>query len=156
MQKKLNIWIRRFLIGALIVLIGLQFFQIDKENPVADTGKDFLNSSLVSQEIKSAIQAACYDCHSYNTEYPWYTSISPINYWIKGHYEHGREKLNFSLWQDYEAKRQRHKLEECIEEIKENHMPLKSYTWMHPNANLSNQEKEMLVNYFEQKIKSIQ
>lgn len=153
MQKKTNIWIKRFFIAALIILFGIQFIQIDKENPIADAGKDFLNSSLVSQEIKSSMQAACYDCHSYKTKYPWYTNISPINYWVKGHIDHGRQKLNFSLWQDYEPKKQHHKLEECIEEIKENHMPLKSYIWMHPQAKLSDQDKEMLLNYFDQKMK---
>lgn len=156
MSKPISQWIKRILIIALGALVVIQFFQIDKTNPVTDSGKDLLNSSLVSAEVKTLVQDACYDCHSYKTKYPWYTYVAPVNFWIKKHIDEGRKHLNFSIWQEYEPKRQHHKLEECVEEIKEAHMPLRSYTWMHPEAKLSNDEIETLLDYFARKMKAME
>ena len=151
MKSKVGRWIRGILLLALLALVVIQFFRIDKENPDYDSGNDFLNSTLVSDDIKNVLRDACYDCHSYETEYPWYSNIAPISFWIKGHIDHGRENLNFSIWNSYNVKRQHHKLEECIEEIKEGKMPLKSFTWTHPESKLSQDQKTALLTWLDQK-----
>lgn len=139
---------KKILLIILGILVILQFFGIDKTNPDFDKNKDFLAMHNPPDKIRSMIKSACYDCHSYETVYPWYTSISPLSWWINNHIQKGREDLNFSLWGDYNADKKSHMLEECVEYVSENKMPLKSYTYTHPDAVLSDEDKSLLQTYF--------
>ena len=129
--------IRRLLLLALLALVIIQFISIDKSNPPIVVEQDFLTIHKAPADVESVLRNACYDCHSNSTEYPWYTNIQPVAWWVKGHIKHGRGKLNFSEWATYEKDRKDHKLEECVEEMEERNMPMKSYTWVHPEAKLS-------------------
>ncbi len=140
--------IKRFLVLALIALVIIQFISIDKTNPPTDPAKDFITMTNPPANIGSLIKSACYDCHSNHTEYPWYTNVQPVAWWVKGHIKNGRKKLNFSEWGDYSADKRAHKIEENIEEIEERHMPLKSYTWSHADAKLSDNDVESLMSWF--------
>ncbi len=135
----------------LIVLVALglmQFVQIDKTNPVAPAQNDFVVVTAPNPEVESLLKSACYDCHSNNSVYPWYTYVSPVSWWIKNHINEAREELNFSEWASYSAKKADHKLEECIELVKEEEMPLPSYTWMHPEAKISQEQRALLSEFF--------
>lgn len=140
--------IKKILLGVLVILFIMQFFQIDKTNAEVNQEQDFLNVHNVQAEMALMIKDACYDCHSDETKYPWYTSISPLSYWIKGHINNGREELNFSKWTTYSDNRKDHKLEECSEMILDKRMPLKSYTWLHGGARLTDEQKQRLADYF--------
>lgn len=146
---------KKILIGLLIVLVAIQFFQIDKTNPVADENLDFLVMNNTPPEIASQIQASCYDCHSNQSVYPWYASVQPVGWWLKNHIEGGKKHLNFSEFGSYSAKKQAHKLEECIELTEEDLMPLSSYTLLHKEAVLDAAQKEVLINYFKDLEKGI-
>lgn len=141
-------YIRWGLLGLLAVLLIAQFFQISKTNPEFDASGDFIAITNPSEEVKTILKEACYDCHSYETNYPWYTYLVPLSYWINNHIKHGREHLNFSIWAEYEAKKADHKLEECAEEVEEEKMPLKSYTITHGNAKLSKEQRALLEDFF--------
>ena len=80
---------------------------------------------------------ACFDCHSAKTTYPWYNSITPVNYWLDEHIRDGKKHLNFSKWNAYSLKKKAHKMDELYEEVEEGEMPLNSYTWTHSEAKLS-------------------
>ena len=95
------------------------------------------------------LKNACYDCHSNNTNYPWYDRITPVNFWVQGHVDHGKGELNFSLWSTFSPKKKIHKLEECIEMIEEDEMPLESYTIMHGDAKFSEIQKKELINWLQ-------
>ncbi|MFT6638287.1 MAG: hypothetical protein ACJAYP_000856 [Flavobacterium sp.] len=146
---------KKILIGLLIVLVAVQFFQIDKTNPVADEKLDFLVMNTTSPEIASQIKASCYDCHSNQSIYPWYASVQPVGWWLKNHIEGGKKHLNFSEFGNYSAKKQAHKMEECYELVEENEMPLSSYTIIHKEAVLDATQKEVLINYFKEIEKGI-
>ena len=94
------------------------------------------------------IKTSCYDCHSNETKYPWYTNIQPVAWFLQNHIEDGRKHLNFSTFATYEPKRQARKLSEAAEEIEQGEMPLDSYVLIHTNANLSAEQKVTLINYF--------
>ena len=143
--------IRYILIALALFLVIAQFFPIDKTNPESDPEKDFLALEQPPQEVASLLKDACYDCHSNHTKYPWYTSVAPVSWWIKGHIDHGREHLNFSTWTDYPAKKANHKLEECFEVVEEKEMPMLTYWLVHPEAKLSDEQRTMLVGYFKEK-----
>lgn len=133
----------------LIILVGIQFIRIDKTLPTSTPGADFLENHPTSEAQMAQIKSACYDCHSNETTYPWYTNIAPASWWIQGHINGGRQNLNFSEWMTYDAEKQSHKLEEIIEEIKHEHMPIGSYTWLHGDAKLTQEDREALVIFFD-------
>ena len=137
--------VRKILLLLLLVLVIIQFISIDKSNPPADPAKDFIALTNPPATIGSLLKSACYDCHSNHTTYPWYTNVQPLAWWIQGHVNGGRKHLNFSEWTDYDADKQAHKIEESIEELQERHMPLKSYTWTHDDAKLSDNEIESMI-----------
>lgn len=139
---------KKILIALLVVLVVLQFFQIDKTNPVVDESKDFLKTQNTPEEIASIIKTSCYDCHSNESKYPWYSNVQPAGWFLKDHIDEGRRELNFSTFTDYELKRQDHKLEECIEYIEKDEMPLGSYTLVHREAALTEAQKNILIDYF--------
>ena len=146
---------KKILIALLVVFVAIQFFQIDKTNPVADEKLDFLVMNNTPPEIASQIQASCYDCHSNKSSYPAYTYIQPVGWFVKNHIEEGKEHLNFSEFGNYSAKKQAHKLGECYELVEEAEMPLSSYTLIHEEAVLSKEQQTTLINYFKEIEKEI-
>lgn len=139
---------KKILIGLLILLVIIQFIRIDKQNPTIKKENDFIVMNETPEDIANLIKTSCYDCHSSETKYPWYTNISPVSWFVKHHINEGREHLNFSERGTYDAKKRAHKLDECIEEIEAGEMPLTSYTLMHGDAKLSKAQKEILEDYF--------
>jgi len=147
MKKKLTK--RRILIGILALFLLMQLFRIDKSVKPVDPQKDFIALTQPNDaEVGSLLKTACYDCHSSQPSYPWYTNIAPVSWWIKHHIDEGQHELNFSEWGSYSEKRKNHKLEECIEMIEEGEMPMASYTWMHKEAKLTDAQKLKLVEFF--------
>jgi cytochrome c553 len=132
----------------LMLLLVLQFFQINKTNPEIKPGEDFLVINKTEASTAKLLKDACYDCHSHETKYPWYTNVVPLSWWIKKHIVKGREELNFSTWETYTAKKADHKLEESIEMLEEKKMPLKSYVIAHSEAKLSADQIKQLSDYF--------
>lgn len=130
------------------VLIIIQFFRIDKTIKPINTKTDYISVAQTNPEISTILKNACYDCHSNQPTYPWYTNIAPVSWWIKNHINEGSRHLNFSEWETYTSKRKDHKLEECIEMIEEGEMPMNSYTWMHGEAKLTNAQRTLLIDWF--------
>lgn len=129
----------------LVVLIISQFFQ-PKQNVKGYVAIDeFLLETKASDNVKKILAKACFDCHTNKTEYPWYSKITPVNFWMAHHIEEGKEHLNFDAWNSYSLKRKEHKIEEVYEEVEEKHMPLKSYTLTHGDAKLTEEEVNLIV-----------
>ena len=139
---------KKILVSLLILLLVAQFFRIDKTNLEINLAKDFVTITSAPVEVQTILQTSCYDCHSNNVVYPWYSNIAPLSWWLKHHVDEGREHLNFSEWGTYSAKKADHKLEECVEMIEEDEMPMASYTLMHGNAKLNEAQKTMLTTWF--------
>ena len=140
----------------LAVLVLSQLIPVDRSVPEVDPAQDFLAVVDAPPAMAPLIKDACYDCHSYQTTYPWYANISPISFWIQGHIKGGRQNLNFSEWTAYPADKAAHKLEEAFEEVEERHMPMKSYTWLHPEASMSDEQVGALAQWFQQTYRSQQ
>lgn len=138
------------LLGLLAILIIIQFFRIDKSTPKFDSSNDFMALESPPENVSEILTNACYDCHSYETKFPWYSEVAPFSWWLAHHIDEGREHLNLSLWGEYPAKRKRHKLKDMIEEVDEGEMPLNSYTWAHRDAKLTEDEKHELIGWLEE------
>src|SRR5690606_7979635 len=139
---------KKILIVLVVLLILIQFFRIDKANPPVNPGMDFLTIKETPQNTASLIRNACYDCHSNETKYPWYSNFQPVGWFLKDHIDEGRKKLNFSLFATYEPKRQAHKLHEAAEVTENGEMPMDSYLIGHPEAQITVEERKILADYF--------
>ena len=139
---------KKILISVLALLIIFQFFRIDKTNKTTSPELDVLNIKKPEPEISSILKNSCYDCHSNEVTYPWYTNIAPLSWWIKHHINEGSHHLNFSEWGNYSSRKADHKLEECVEMVEEEEMPLTSYTIIHGSAKLTKEQRELLINWF--------
>lgn len=140
--------IKNIAIFLIFLLLVIQSFRIDKTTQPIDPSKDFISLTAANTEITNTLKIACYDCHSNQPTYPWYTNIAPVSWWVKNHINEGSHHLNFSEWGTYSEKRKNHKLEECIEMVEEGEMPLSSYTIMHKEAKLTDAQRLQLVEFF--------
>jgi len=141
-MKKL---IRIVLILLLVVLVVIQFIRPDKNNEGYDSVVEFENETKPSVQVASLLKENCYDCHSNQTQYPWYAEIAPISYFLADHIKEGKEELNISNWRTYSLKKKDHKLEELIEKIEEKEMPLESYTLIH--GDLEEHDRTLLIQW---------
>ena len=139
---------KKILLGVLAVLVIIQFFPIEK-NDSDDQLNHISKAYEVPQEVASILKVACDDCHSNKTEYPWYSRIQPVAWWLSNHVEEGKEHLNFSTFTSRKIAIQNHKLEEMVEMVEEKEMPLASYTYLglHPGANLTEAQRQTLVTW---------
>lgn len=133
--------------GLIIIalgFIGLQFVRPTKNNAGLESTQDISKVVEIPSNIHLMLKSACYDCHSNQTTYPWYSEIMPFGWWINHHVEEGKAELNFSEFGAYSTKRKDHKLEEIGEEIVEGEMPLGSYKLAHKEAELTTSQVEEL------------
>ena len=153
----------RFILSFLFIgLVVIQLFQPDKNNNSVSLRNDISTILPVPDTVNKLLALACYDCHSNNTNYPWYTNIQPISWWLQNHIEEGKQHFNFNEFATIQAKngktalqRQLHKLEEIKETLEEGEMPLPSYLWMHKEADLSKEQKQMIINWADSSGKSL-
>ena len=129
--------LKKIIISVSIVLVISQFFSPDKNNGDIATVAAFMAETNPSEDVKNILETTCFDCHSAKTKYPWYNSITPVNYWLDEHIRDGKKHLNFSKWNEYSLKKKAHKMDELYEEVEEGEMPLSSYTWTHSEAKLA-------------------
>ncbi|MRH99922.1 cytochrome C [Kriegella sp. EG-1] len=137
--------LKKILLGLLLVLVVLQFFRPEKNTTQGDHTRLFLAETNPSNEVKLILEQSCYDCHSNNTLYPWYNNIAPVSFWLSDHIKDGKKHLNFSEWESYDTKKKDHKLEEIVETVTDQEMPLKEYTWTHNDARLTDEQRNDVV-----------
>ena len=140
--------IRKILIALVVVLVVIQFIRPEK-NVSGENQNDVATVYAMPDSVKTILAVACNDCHSNKTEYPWYSNIQPVAWWLDNHVREGKGHLNFSDFTTSPIARQNHKFEEVVEVLEEGEMPLASYTWfgLHPQANLTDQQKKTLIHW---------
>lgn len=136
---------KQIIYSILFILLVLQAAQINKINPPVELENDFLKITNPTEEISNVFLNACYDCHSFHTNYPWYSYTAPASWIIKKHIDEARKHVNFSNWGNYSAEKQQLALHECAEEIEEGEMPLKLYRKAHKEANFNKDIQAKLV-----------
>lgn len=147
---------RKVLLGLLAVFIVIQFFRPEKNLSSAPTPNELFAHYQAPDSLKQLIKTACYDCHSNNTVYPWYSNIQPVAWWLDDHIQVGKKKFNFSEFATYAPKKADHKMEELIEMVKEEEMPLKSYTIIHGDSRLTPGQRTALADWAAEIRKEIQ
>jgi hypothetical protein len=138
-----------------ILIIAFQFIRPvpNKIDQVSET--DITKVVTVSDSVKGILESACFDCHSNNTNYPWYAYVQPVGWLLAKDIKKGKEALNFSEFAGYSSKRQESKLSDIEDMVDGNIMPLSSYKKMHKNARLSANEKAMIIHWAQQAADSL-
>ncbi len=136
---------KKILLGLLAVLVIIQFIKPTR-NLTGDETFGVATKYPVPADVNAILKAACNDCHTNQTEYPWYANWQPSAWWLNNHVKGGKKKLNLSEFTNLPVAVQNHKFEEVIDVVKEKEMPISSYTWfgLHPEAKLSDEQRETL------------
>ena len=143
MKKRLK-WIA-FL--SWLAIIGIQFANPSNQNPPVEPGRDLLASNAPPPAIAAMLKNSCYDCHSFETKWPWYSYIAPVSWYVARDVNAARASLNFSDWPHDDAGRARKRWGHIADEVESGEMPLSSYTRMHPQARLDAQQRAELVKW---------
>lgn len=138
---------KQIIISLAIVLVLIQFIPVKKNVSTIPSVAGIETKYKVPADVKQILQTACNDCHSNNTQYPWYNKIQPITWYLNNHVKDGKRHLNLDSFANYPAKKQAHKMDEFVEQIQEGEMPLSSYTLIHTDAKLTEVQKEILINW---------
>jgi len=140
--------IKKALIGLVALLVIIQFIKPD-QNLSDDQIYNISSKYPVPDDLKYILKVSCNDCHSNRTEYPWYSNIQPIAWWLNHHVTDGKRHLNFSEFTKRSIAIQNHKFEEMIEMVEESEMPLPSYTYLglHKEANLTDEQRQLIIDW---------
>lgn len=133
---------------AIAVIAAAQIIQPDRSVQPNDPEHDLITVTRPAQDVQDLLRTACYDCHSDRTTYPWYSYVTPVNFWLQSHIDEGRAEFDMSSWGRRRAKWQRHKVEGSVELLEAEEMPIPSYTWVHGDARLSMAQRTMLTDFF--------
>lgn len=137
--------LRKIFIVLLAALIIIQFIHPKRNKSKGPQPNYIGNAFTIPADVKTVLVKACDDCHSNNTRYPWYAKIQPVHWWLNKHIVNGKKHLNYDEYTNRPLRYQYHKMEETVEMVKEEHMPLNSYLWTHKDARLTDEEREKLV-----------
>jgi len=133
--------------GLLALVILIQLFPPDRTNPPVDPSATIQALLPVPPEIDSILKRSCYDCHSSETVWPWYSRVAPVSWLVAGDVHDARRMMNLSEWKIYKPGRVASLLEQICDETSGGDMPLKRYLMLHPEAKLSAEDIRALCSW---------
>ena len=139
--------LKKIILGLVVLFIAIQFVRPAKNIAARPSENDITDHHPTPPAVKQLLAVACYDCHSNNTRYPWYANVQPAAWWLASHVNDGKAHLNFSEFADYSPKRAANKLDQVIDELTDNAMPLASYKLGHPDARLTPGQTKLLTDW---------
>lgn len=135
----------------LIAFLAIQFLPVQLNKSSTTSKADFLMVNNVPENIENKLKTSCYDCHSNHTHYPWYSKIQPVAMFLQNHVIDGKKELNFSEWDSLSVRRKKSKLKAIVNQIRDDEMPMSSYTIIHKNAKFSEVEKKEMIQWMTEK-----
>lgn len=139
----------------LVVFVGIQLIPTKRNQNDEVSENDLTKNFDVPENIQNSLKKSCYDCHSNITNYPWYHKVQPISWILENHINEGKSVLNFNEFGTYSKRKQKNKLRSIRNQIEDGEMPLYSYTLMHSNAKLSENEKTEIFNWVDKMYDSL-
>ncbi len=135
--------------GVAVISVAIQLVPNELPAVATDNPGDLIQSGIVGEDVAVLLKNSCYNCHSNETEYPWYSYVAPASWLVARDVRLAREELNFSLWQDYDLLDKLGKLDDAYSEVAEGRMPMGIYTLMHPSAKLDEAQRQTIVEWAE-------
>jgi hypothetical protein len=145
---------KKIIFWSLLSFALIQFIPTDKVNQPVDRKVNFIDVNQTPDKIAKSIKGACYDCHSNETVYPKYAYVAPVSWSVKSHVNEGREHMNFSVWNTYNKELKESMLDKSMQTLRNKTMPIPGYIVYHKDANLSDAERALLIQYFNELLKS--
>ncbi|MFB9057923.1 heme-binding domain-containing protein [Mariniflexile ostreae] len=139
--------LKRLVFFLIIILLIAQFFNPKKNQGNLKSLEYFYEDTTPPEHVKIILKKNCTNCHSNVTHYPWYSTLTPLNFWIAKHVKEGKNHFNMSNWQGNATKRKAQKFEALIKMFKTKQMPLPPYTWYHNQAKLNDTDIKEVVNW---------
>ncbi|MEE6127474.1 heme-binding domain-containing protein [Chryseobacterium arthrosphaerae] len=146
--------VKKVIFWTLVAFALIQFIPIDRVNKPVDSAVNFIDYAKAPEKVSTLLKNACYDCHSNETVYPKYAFIAPISWSVKSHVNEGREHMNFSVWGTYNKELKESMLNKSVQTLQNKTMPMPGYIVYHKEANLSEAERSLLIQYFDGMLKS--
>ena len=141
--------LKTLFLWTLVTLLLLQLIKIDVPPPPKATPQDEIKAP---KEVMALLKKSCYDCHSNNTKYPWYSKVAPMSWQVDSNIKNGRKWLNFSIWKQYNEEKKQ-KLYKGIVNALKIKMPPAEYLLIHKNARLTPKERKLLQDWAQSHIK---
>ena len=150
-MRKLNIigWLSVIVVA---VVLAIQFIPVERNVSTVPPGQSFEKTEKVPANVAAILKVSCYDCHSNNTRYPWYSELQPGAYFMAQHIKEGKEELNLDEFNDYSKRRKKAKIKSIISQIEKDQMPLKSYLLLHHDADLTPEQQKVLMQFFQSEL----
>ena len=123
------------------VFVSLQFVTVERSNPPIGSDVD------APDDVKAILRRACYDCHSHETRWPWYSYVAPVSWYVTDHVEEARGDLNFSRWPTFDFEAQDLAFDDIREQVSTGEMPLESYLLLHPSARLTPEDRGRIISW---------
>ena len=130
---------KKTLLIFFIVFVVMQFIQTEQKNVAVNKELEI----KAPAEVMTIFKNACYDCHSNEVKWPWYSKIAPFSWVISQHVNDGRKWLNFSEWENYTQEEKQKILKGTYRTVYAV-MPLQSYIWFHKEADLTKEERKLI------------
>lgn len=130
------------------VFLVIQLIPVERNISRVPAGQSFEKTEKVPANVAAILKVSCYDCHSNNTRYPWYSELQPGAWFMARHIKKGKEELNFDEFNNYSKRRKKAKIKSITSQIEKEEMPLKSYLMLHSSARLSAADKMDLIDFF--------
>lgn len=131
-------WPRRILLVLGVTFVAIQLVPVERSNPPVE------EEVPASPDVRAVLRRACYDCHSNESTWPWYSRVAPVSWLVARDVEEAREHLNFSTWNRLSAEDRAEAFEEAWEEVEDGEMPLWFYMPLHPEAKLTAEDRALL------------
>lgn len=137
------------------IFVVIQVIPSGKPDNNLVPGQDIFETTSIPDEVGSLLKNACYDCHSQSVKYPWYSYVAPVSWLVSRDVKFGRENLDFGKWGGLSKRDKLKVLGEISDEVGDGLMPMQIYISMHPEANLSDEQRELIVNWAEELAENI-
>jgi hypothetical protein len=125
-------------IVVFLILLGIQFIPINKTNPI------ITQDIQAPAEVKNILRTSCYNCHSNETKWPWYSNFAPVSWMIINDVDDARNKMNFSIWNKISFEKKEELMRDIWDEVRQEDMPLTLYTYIHPESKLDLLQKNII------------
>jgi len=142
MNKKKFIWLIIILLIVIIQLIPNQ-----KPEVILSNENDLIYNNKLPESVENILRTSCYDCHSNESKYPWYSYIAPVSWLVVRDIKVGREELNFSEWESQSRMDKAKNIDKIIDEVSDEQMPMSIYTLIHSDAKLKAEDRQQLVDW---------
>jgi hypothetical protein len=130
--------LRAVVVVLVVAIVAIQLVPVTRSNPPVT------EEIGAPESVRAVLRESCYDCHSNETHWPWYSYVAPVSWLVAYDVEHGREHMNLSEWDRYAPEERAHKIEEIWEEVEHGAMPLPKYLRLHPGATLTDEDRRLL------------